>query len=284
MTKKGYYLTEEDRKWLLSLRKNPSVETVDKPFQITIEELPTTEKPDRIWYAKIPPGGIAARVGVTVSSALCEIYSLQAALPITDTTRTLDPVYNPSGSIFERRIYNVGTFNLEASSYYPITLSNTGDWVAIGQESSTDVLFLDLLQSGGEEGGPDDYCSWTYNVRIAEGTEIILPAVDPGIYPHKWRRSATGSYEPASFGMGRYNAVGDLIIVWTNEVPYTKTCEGSRVTRPVDIGDPNNEAGVIINNEGTNVNINKPTILDPPQEEESEGREIGIPEEDNPLI
>ncbi len=93
-----------------------------------------------------------------------------------------------------------------------------------------DLIAVDLVQTGGEQGDADNMPSWEYSIFLASDRNAvptpdpILEDVDPTQGTHKWRRHL-GQMESATHGYGFYNVDGDFEVCWINEILIAAICE-----------------------------------------------------------
>lgn len=89
------------------------------------------------------------------------------------------------------------------------------------------VFPVDLAQYGGEQGDDQNPATWTYDVTDPVSGETLASAADPVAAPHKWQRPSVGFIIPATFGYAHWDADGELVLGWINEVADQEPCETS---------------------------------------------------------
>lgn len=99
--------------------------------------------------------------------------------------------------------------------------------VRLGNLPQSGVFPVDLAQYSGEQGDDQNPATWTYDVTDPFTGETLASAVDPAVSPHKWQRPSVGYVIPATFGYAHWDADGELVIGWINEVADQEACETS---------------------------------------------------------
>jgi hypothetical protein len=97
--------------------------------------------------------------------------------------------------------------------------------VRLGNLPQTSVFPVDLAQYGGEQGDDQNPATWTYDVTDPFTGETLASGVDPTASPHKWQRPSVGYIIPATFGYAHWDADGQLVLGWINEVADQEACE-----------------------------------------------------------
>jgi hypothetical protein len=97
----------------------------------------------------------------------------------------------------------------------------------LGNLPQPGVFPVDLAQYGGEQGDDQNPATWTYDVTDPVSGETLASGVDPVASPHKWQRPSVGYIIPATFGYAHWDADGELVLGWINEVADQEACETS---------------------------------------------------------
>ena len=164
-----------------------------------------------------------------------------------EMTRGRGDVYaTESGTPSTIQVENVVSFDGSIPADDPLELSNelniesvtegqkveirwnpiTGAYYAIPATGGGRVIPVVLEQVGGSQGDNEDPASWTYDVKDFYDTGLVLlEAVNPTSSPHKWKRPSVGQMTEATFGYAHYDAEGELVIGWINEVAEQEACE-----------------------------------------------------------
>jgi len=95
--------------------------------------------------------------------------------------------------------------------------------VRLGRWSPT-VFPVNLTQTGGSQGTTTTPASWTYSVIDPVTSQTLATAVNPTVSPHKWKRPSAGWMIAATFGYAHYNAQGQLVFGWINEMVEQEAC------------------------------------------------------------
>jgi len=124
------------------------------------------------------------------------------------------------------------TGNLKAATYGSAVIlwreGGTGVQWAVVRLGNLPILFpVKLEQYGGEQGDDENPATWTYDVTDPVSGETLASAVDPVASPHKWQRPSVGYIIPATFGYAHWDADGELVLGWINEVADQEACETS---------------------------------------------------------
>jgi hypothetical protein len=99
--------------------------------------------------------------------------------------------------------------------------------VRLGNLPQSGVFPVDLAQYGGSQGDDQNPATWTYDVTDPFTSETLASGVDPVASPHKWQRPSVGYIIPATFGYAHWDADGELVLGWINEVADQEACETS---------------------------------------------------------
>jgi len=99
--------------------------------------------------------------------------------------------------------------------------------VRLGNLPEPTLFPVDLAQYGGDQGDDQNPATWTYDVTDPVSGETLASAVDPVAAPHKWQRPSVGFIIPATFGYAHWDADGELVLGWINEVADQEACETS---------------------------------------------------------
>ncbi len=99
--------------------------------------------------------------------------------------------------------------------------------VRLGNLPQSSVFPVYLAQYGGTQGDDQNPATWTYDVTDPFTSETLASGVDPTAAPHKWQRPSVGYIIPATFGYAHWNADGELVLGWINEVADQEACETS---------------------------------------------------------
>ena len=99
--------------------------------------------------------------------------------------------------------------------------------VRLGNPPDPAVFPVELHQSGGEQGDEQNPATWTYDVLDVATGETLESGVDPVASPHKWQRPSAGYIIPATFGYAHWDADGQLVLGWINEVADQEACQAS---------------------------------------------------------
>ncbi len=89
---------------------------------------------------------------------------------------------------------------------------------------SPSVFPVNLTQTGGSQGTNSTAASWTYTVIDPVTDETLETNVNPTVSPHKWKRPSAGWMIKATFGHAHYNAQGQLVLGWINEMVEQESC------------------------------------------------------------
>jgi len=95
--------------------------------------------------------------------------------------------------------------------------------VRLGRWSPT-VFPVNLTQTGGSQGTSTTAASWTYSVVDPVTNQTLATGVNPTASPHKWKRPSAGWMIAATFGYAHYNAQGQLVLGWINEMVEQEAC------------------------------------------------------------
>jgi predicted AAA+ superfamily ATPase len=68
---------------------------------------------------------------------------------------------------------------------------------------------------------------WQALSQYQQTRGTLASGVDPTASPHKWQRPSVGYIIPATFGYAHWDADGQLVLGWINEVPDQEACETS---------------------------------------------------------
>jgi len=120
----------------------------------------TSQWVPEIYYAKTPTGGIAARVGIELSSATCEIF-----------TRNADDELVPTGR--SEPVWNLGSADVGGDEYVVVASESTRrDFVVISKDMSSSEFITDLRLSGSnlqyQKGGV--WTTWETITDCPEGS------------------------------------------------------------------------------------------------------------------
>ena len=98
-------------------------------------EFPMVKVPSgpEVYVAKSPVGGIPARSGTTLRSALCDLYRDTPA-SFGSTTRSIAAWLGADGEQVQRRVYNLSSEAVAAEAYIVITRTKLGTWVVVMEE------------------------------------------------------------------------------------------------------------------------------------------------------
>ena len=99
--------------------------------------------------------------------------------------------------------------------------------VRLGKPIPLHVFPVDLTQVGGTQGDEANPATWTYDVLDVVTGETLASGVDPAASPHKWQRPSAGYIIPATFGYAHWDADGQLVLGWINEVADQEACQAS---------------------------------------------------------
>ena len=95
--------------------------------------------------------------------------------------------------------------------------------VRLGRWSPT-VFPVNLTQTGGSQGTTTTPATWTYSVIDPVTSQTLATAVNPTVSPHKWKRPSAGWMIAATFGYAHFNAQGQLVLGWINEMVEQEAC------------------------------------------------------------
>ena len=95
--------------------------------------------------------------------------------------------------------------------------------VRLGRWSPT-VFPVNLTQTGGSQGTTTTPASWTYSVIDPVTSQTLATGVNPTVSPHKWKRPSAGWMIAATFGYAHFNAQGQLVLGWINEMVEQEAC------------------------------------------------------------
>ncbi len=99
--------------------------------------------------------------------------------------------------------------------------------VRLGNLPQSAVFPVDLAQYGGSQGDDQNPATWTYDVTDPLTGQTLASGVDPTAAPHKWQRPSVGYVIPATFGYAHWDADGQPVLGWINEVADQEACETS---------------------------------------------------------
>jgi hypothetical protein len=102
--------------------------------------------------------------------------------------------------------------------------------VRLGNPPDPAVFPVELHQSGGQQGDEQNPATWTYDLLDVLTGQTLASGVDPTASPHKWRRPSVGYIIPATFGYAHWDADGQLVLGWINEVADQEACNASPPT------------------------------------------------------
>jgi|TARA_R110000824_G_scaffold395565_1_gene596318 hypothetical protein len=108
------FLTDEDAEILKEVIRLGKESRINSPSKLQIED---DHQAPEVYIALIPAGGIAARSGTTISSALCTIYR--------NISGTLTPVTE-----FDHLVYSIQDSALSGGSYTAVKRDKYGEWYA----------------------------------------------------------------------------------------------------------------------------------------------------------
>jgi hypothetical protein len=83
---------------------------------------------------------------------------------------------------------------------------------------------VNLTQTGGSQGTTTTPASWTYSVIDPVTSQTLATSVNPTVSPHKWKRPSAGWMFAATFGYAHFNAQGQLVLGWINEMVEQEAC------------------------------------------------------------
>lgn len=96
-------------------------------------------------------------------------------------------------------------------------------FVVLGVATSGGVFPVTLDRVGGAAGSAAAPATWTYDVAGIGGEELGT-AINPVASPHAWRRPAVGIMTEATSGLAYFDADGDVVLTWINEVAQQEAC------------------------------------------------------------
>lgn len=156
---------------------------------------------------KTPSGGIAARAGTTIFSAVC--------------TRCVETSFADEKTILETDeplvVFNTHATDIAGDEYVMTKLTATGMRYA---ELNSPQL-VTVAKDGGVAGSASTNCTWTYTIKDLGGTEL-----DTGLTPHR-PRHANAIYTQApddSYGLAANIGGAWVLLVAWQEIINPTTC------------------------------------------------------------